>query len=108
MLLQIFLIAKYTFALQNDLWRVSLQSNVITVIEKHAFYGLELLKLLHLRNNRIRVIYLGDLPTGIMVDLQQNDIHDYARVQDLEGSNDMYYMHIITNGKHTPNLLQMD
>ena len=99
---QIHVVADHTFPMPNRLQRVDISKNCISLVEKYAFRGLYHLEQLNLQNNRIKAIYLGDIPSGASVFLQDNDIQDLSQLHDRinQGSYAMYqYRTRIPEGK---------
>ena len=68
------IIKNYTFMLLENLCILSADANQITTLEQHSFFGLHRLIYLDLSHNKIMEINLGDLPSGVLVGLQTNQI----------------------------------
>ena len=58
----------------TNLQILTANSNRIRVLEHHSFYGLHRLTCLHLQKNLIKQINLGDLPLGVYIFLEKNQI----------------------------------
>ena len=70
----------YAFQIPNRLELINLRNNQISLIEKYAFIGLYHIRVLHLESNQIKEIYLGDIPAGTEVFLNDNAIPDLSNL----------------------------